>query len=324
MLNKEQSVQTSLLFMIIITLNMLFFVGNMITVQASTGTSSDTGSNGRSISNGTSIADQEESRLMNELVKTGKFTKDEAREFVTKVMLMNELVKTGKFTKDEAREFVTKVMKNGTDGTNVTAGSKAPVPEANLSANVPVPEANLSANVPVPEANLSANVPVPEANLSANVPVPEANLSANVPVPEANLSANVPVPEANLSANVPVPEANLSANVPVPEANIPQNNNSGLVKLDIGVKQNPIAPGEEQTVTLTASDPITGEPIDRIFVHLTIKGPSGNIVKDYTDNDGKLSPTFVIGENDVGTFTILGTALQAGVESRKSLTFQVQ
>jgi polyhydroxyalkanoate synthesis regulator phasin len=280
MLNKEQSVQTSLLFMIIITLNTLFFVGNMISVQASTGTSSDTGSNGRSISNGTSIADQEESRLMNELVKTGKFTKDEAREFVTKVMLMNELVKTGKFTKDEAREFVTKVMKNGTDGTNVTAGSKAPVPEANLSANVPVPEANLSANVPVPEANLSANVPVPEANLSANVPVPEAN--------------------------------------------IPQNNNSGLVKLDIGVKQNPISPGEEQTVTLTASDPITGEPIDRIFVHLTIKGPSGNIVKDYTDNDGKLSPTFVIGENDVGTFTILGTALQAGVESRKSLTFQVQ
>ena len=209
--------------MIIITLNMLFFVGNMISVQATTGTSSATGSNGRSISNGTSIADQEESRLMNELVKTGKFTKD------------------------EAREFVTKVMKNGTDGTNVTAGS-----------------------------------------------------------------------------NVPVPEANLSANVPVPEANIPQNNNSGLVKLDIGVKQNQISPGEEQTVTLTASDPITGEPIDRIFVHLTIKGPSGNIVKDYTDNDGKLSPTFVIGENDVGTFTILGTALQAGVESRKSLTFQVQ
>src|SRR6187397_3662829 len=346
MLNKEQSVQISLLFMIIITLNMLFFVGNMISVQATTGTSSATGSNGRSISNGTSIADQEESRLMNELVKTGKFTKDEAREFVTKVMLMNELVKTGKFTKEEAREFVTKVMKNGTDGTNVTAGSKAPVPEANLSANVPVPEANLSANVPVPEANLSANVPVPkanlsanvpvpeanlsanvpvpEANLSANVPVPEANLSANVPVPEANLSANVPVPEANLSANVPVPEANLSANVPVPEANIPQINNSGLVKLDIGVKQNQISPGEEQTVILTASDPITGEPIDRIFVHLTIKGPSGNIVKDYTDNDGKLSPTFVIGENDVGTFTILGTALQAGVESRKSLTFQVQ
>ncbi|MDW0175888.1 MAG: hypothetical protein QOK58_06505, partial [Nitrososphaeraceae archaeon] len=154
------------------------------------------------------------------------------------------------------------------------------------------------------------------------VPVPEANLTANVPVPEANLTANVPVPEANLTANVPVPEANLTANVP--EANIPQNNNSGLVKLDISVKQNPISPGEEQTVTLTVSDPITGASLDPIFVHLTIKDPLGNVIKDYTDNDGKLSPTFVIGENDVGTFTILGTALQAGVESTKSLTFQVQ
>jgi hypothetical protein len=240
-LNKQQSVQTSLLFMIIITLNILFFVGNMISVQATTGTSSDTRSDGRSISNGTSNANYEEGRLINDLVKTGKFTKD------------------------EAQEFVSKVMKDETDGSNVIAGSN----------------------------------------------IPEANLTANVPVPEANLTANVPVPEANLTANVS-------------EINIPQNNNSGLVNLDISVKQNPISPGEEQTVTLTASDPITGEPLDRIFVHLTIKDPLGNVIKDYTDNDGKLSPTFVIGENDVGTFTILGTALQAGVESTKSLTFQVQ
>ena len=123
--------------MIIITLNILFFVGNMISIQATTGTSSDTRRDGRSISNGTSNGNYEEGRLINELVKTGKFTKDEAREFVSKVMLINELVKTGKFTKDEAREFVSKVMKNGTDGTNGIAGTN--VPEANLTANVPVP-----------------------------------------------------------------------------------------------------------------------------------------------------------------------------------------
>src|SRR4030095_13632810 len=187
MLNKRQSVQISLLAIIIITLNTFFFVGNTILVLATTGTSSVTGSDGRSNSNDTSIAEHQENRLINNLVKTGKFTEDEAREFVTKVMLINNLVKTGKFTEDEAREFVTKVMlinnlvktgkftedearefvtkvmKNGTDETNVTAGSN--VPEANLTANVPVPEANLTANVPVPEANLTANVPVPEANL---------------------------------------------------------------------------------------------------------------------------------------------------------------
>jgi polyhydroxyalkanoate synthesis regulator phasin len=142
----------------------------IITISTTTnGTSSVTGSNGGSTSNNTSTtdADDEENKLINELVKTGKFTEDEAKELVTKVMLINELVKTGKFTEDEAKELVTKVMKDGTDEANVTDGSN--VPEANLTANVP--EANLTANVP--EANLTANVP--EANLTANVP--ETNTS---------------------------------------------------------------------------------------------------------------------------------------------------
>ena len=144
-------------------------------------------------------------------------------------------------------------------------------------------------------------------------------MTADVPeVPEANVTADVP--EANVTADVP--EANVTADVP--EANVPQDNNSNLVKLDISVKQDPIATGEEQTVTLIASDPTTGEPLERIFVHLTITDPSGNVVIDYTDNDGQLSPTFIISEDAVGTFTILGTASQAGVESIKSLTFQVQ
>ncbi|HET6716063.1 MAG TPA: hypothetical protein VFG90_02960, partial [Nitrososphaeraceae archaeon] len=153
---------------------------------------------------------------------------------------------------------------------------------------------------------------VPEANVTTTVPeVPEANVTTTVPeVPEANVTTTVPeVPEA--------PEANVTTTVPL-------ENNTGLVNLELSVKQDPIFFGEEQTVTLIASDPITGAPLDRIFVHLTIKDPAGNIVKDYTDNDGQLSPTFLINEGEVGTFTVLGTALQGGVESIKSLTFQVQ
>ncbi|MGH9973694.1 MAG: hypothetical protein ACRD93_07325, partial [Nitrososphaeraceae archaeon] len=144
---------------------------------------------------------------------------------------------------------------------------------------------------------------------------PEPNVTAIAPEPNVTAIA----PEPNVTAIAPEPNVTAIA----PEPNVPQGNNSDLVKLDVSVKQNPIAPGEEQTVTLIASDPITGEPLGRIFVHLTIKDPSGNVVKDYTDNDGKLSPTFIISEDAVGTFTILGTALQAGVESSKSLTFQV-
>src|SRR4029079_19675493 len=302
MLNKQQSVQITLLFMIFVTVNFLFLSDNMISLQAITKTSSDSRGDVGSNSNGILNVDNEKSKLINELVKTGKFTKEEAQEFASKVMLIDELVKTGKFTKEEAQEFASKVMNNETDGHNTIAGSN--ISEANLTANVPVPEAN---------ANLTANVPVPEANLTANVPVPEANLTANVPVPEAN---------ANLTANVPVPEANLTANVP--GSNISQNKNSDLVTLNINVRQNPISSGKEQSITLTTFDPITVVPLDPLFVRLIIKDPLGNVIKEYTDNDGKLSPSSAIGENDVGTFTILGTALQAGVESTKSLTFQVK
>jgi polyhydroxyalkanoate synthesis regulator phasin len=248
--------------------------------------SSSTSNTGTITSNASSTGIDEQNKLINELVNTGKLTEKEAKEIIARVMLINELVQSGKFTEEEAKEFVTNVMNNGTDEANVTDGVNVPeVPEANLTTTVPeVPE--------VPEANLTTTVPeVPE--------VPEANLTTTVPeVPE--------VPEANLTTTVPL------------------ENNTGLVNLKLGVKQDPISSGEEQTVTLVASDPITGAPLDRIFVHLTIKDPAGNIVKDYTDNDGQLSPTFLINEGEVGTFTVLGTALQAGVESIKSLTFQVQ
>ena len=207
-----------------------------MTSTTTTGTSAATGNNGTSTFNGisTADADDEENNLINNLVKTGKFTEDEARELVTKVMLINNLVKTGKFTEDEARELVTKVMNNGA---NVTAA----VPEANVTAAVPeanvtaaVPEANVTAAVPeanvtaaVPEANVTAAVPeanvtaaVPEANVTAAVPeanvtaaVPEANVTAAVP--EANVTAAVP--EANVTAAVP--EANVTAAVPEAERN---------------------------------------------------------------------------------------------------------
>ena len=272
----------------------------IITISTTTtNTSTATRTNDITTSNdiSTTGADDEENNLINELVKTGKFTEDEAKELVTKVMLINELVKTGKFTEDEAKELVTKVMKNGTDGANVT--DKLNVPEANLTANVP-------------EANLTANVP--EANLTANVP--EANLTANVP--ETNASLNVP--ETNASLNVP--ETNASLNVP--ETNASQNESTQKITLNINVAKDPIIRGESQVVAVVASDPTTGKELDHVFIKLAIKDPIGIIVKNYTATEGNLTRSFTIGENAVGKFNILATASQAGVESRKSLTFEVQ
>ena len=90
------------------------------------------------------------------------------------------------------------------------------------------------------------------------------------------------------------------------------------------MEQDPILHREKQVVTLVASNSITGKTLDHIFLRLATKDPAGNIVKNYTGTQGSLSRSFKISENGVGTFTILATASHAGMESNKSLTFQVQ
>ncbi len=100
--------------------------------------------------------------------------------------------------------------------------------------------------------------------------------------------------------------------------------NSDKIALDLSVEHNPISAGDRQTVSLTASDPVSGNTLDRVFLRLTIKDPSGNIVKDYTDNDGKLEPSFRIDEDVTGAFSVLASASQAGIETTKAMTFVVQ
>ncbi len=156
----------------------------------------------------------------------------------------------------------------------------------------------------------------------------ETNASLNVPtVPETNASLNVPtVPETNASLNVPtVPETNASLNVPdVSKSNASEIVTPRSIDLNITVMKDPINRGENQVVTVTALDPATGKTLDRVFITLEIKDPVGILVKNYTATDGNVTRTFKIGENAIGTFIISATASQAGVQSTKSLTFEVQ
>jgi hypothetical protein len=139
----------------------------------------------------------------------------------------------------------------------------------------------------------------------------------------------------NQSSNVqlPLPTANdktstSGAQTTSPPAETPiettDASNSDKLTLDLSVEHNPISSGERQTVTLTASDPATGNALDRVFLRLTIKDPSGNIIKDYTDNDGSLSPSFRLSEDITGSFSVLASASQAGIETTKSLSFVVE
>ena len=145
--------------------------------------------------------------------------------------------------------------------------------------------------------------------------------------PETNASLNVPtVPETNASLNVPtVPETNASLNVPdVSESNASEIVTPRSIDLNITVVKDPINRGENQVVTVTTLDPATGKTLDRVFITLEIKDPVGVLVKNYTATDGNVTRTFKIGENAIGTFNISATASQAGVQSTKSLTFEVQ
>ena len=141
--------------------------------------------------------------------------------------------------------------------------------------------------------------------------------------PNQTSNVQLPLPTAN---NKGPGSASPQASSSQPETPIDTTNtsNSDKISLDLSVEHNPISAGERQTVSLTASDPVSGNTLDRVFLRLTIKDPSGNIVKDYTDNDGTLEPSFRINEDLTGTFSVLASASQAGIESTKSMTFVVQ
>ena len=154
----------------------------------------------------------------------------------------------------------------------------------------------------------------------------------------SNQSTNVqlPLPTANTktpASNTKTPASNTQTPAPNTQTPSPQsgasvdttnNSNSNKINLDLSVEHNPISAGERQTVTVTASDPQTGNTLDRVFLRLTIKDPTGNIVKDYTDNDGELSPSFRINQDTSGKYSVLASASQAGIETTKSTTFIVQ
>ena len=161
------------------------------------------------------------------------------------------------------------------------------------------------------------------SNQSTNVQLPLP--TANTKTPASN--TQTPAPNTQTPApNTQTPAPNTQTPAPQSGASVDttNNSNSDKINLDLSVEHNPISAGERQTVTVTASDPQTGQTLDRVFLRLTIKDPTGNIVKDYTDNDGELSPSFRINQDTSGKYSVLASASQAGIETTKSTTFIVQ
>ena len=165
-------------------------------------------------------------------------------------------------------------------------------------------------NFSAPQNKVPQRESVPEKNVT------QANVTQKVPEPEIEKQS---VPETNATLNAPETNATLNA----PETNATQIS-KGKIALNVTVAKDPITPGDSQVVTAIASDPDTGKTLDHVFIKLTIKDPIGIILKNYTATEGSVTRSFKIGYNAIGKFTILATASQAGIESKKSLPFHVQ
>ena len=160
--------------------------------------------------------------------------------------------------------------------------------------------------------NKYPNVSVPQNKVPQRESVPEKNVT------QANITQKVPEPEIEKQS---IPQTN--ASLTTPQTNASQVS-KGKIALNVTVAKDPITPGESQVVTAIASDPDTGKTLDHVFMKLTIKDPIGIILKNYTATEGSVTRSFKIGYNAIGKFTILATASQAGIESKKSLPFNVQ
>lgn len=151
---------------------------------------------------------------------------------------------------------------------------------------------------------------------SINVTGITSSNQSNVQLPLPTANARTPS-SSNIQTSTFQSESSINA------TNATNTLNSDVTNLDLNVEQNPITAGDRQTISVTASDPQTGITLDHVFLRLTIKDPTGNLVKDYTGNDGEISRSFRVGDIK-GTYSVLASSSQAGNETTKSTTFVVQ
>src|SRR5213596_2034925 len=123
-----------------------------------------------------------------------------------------------------------------------------------------------------------------------------SNQSTNVQLPLPTANTKTPASNSQTPAsNSQTPASNTQTSSPQSGASVDTTNtnssNSDKINLGINVESNPISTGEIPKATATESNTQTQNTLDHVVVRLTIKDPTGNVVKDYTDTDGELSPS---------------------------------
>ena len=114
--------------------------------------------------------------------------------------------------------------------------------------------------------------------------------------------------------------------MPSSAATTSSNDKALLISLDID--KNPIALGENQTVEATVHDAITDEQIENAIVELKVTDDisAGDIIEEFSDQDGDISHTWELEEDNAEPGTYIAT-VQASADgyqsSSKTATFEV-
>jgi hypothetical protein len=114
--------------------------------------------------------------------------------------------------------------------------------------------------------------------------------------------------------------------MPSSAATTSSNDKALLISLDID--KNPIALGENQTIEATVYDAITDEQIENAIVELKVTDDisAGDIIEEFSDQDGDISHTWELEEDNAEPGTYIAT-VQASADgyqsSSKTATFEV-
>jgi len=296
-MNSVRSINVSHFLVTIISLASLFFICSIIPIEALN-------------KQGTLLKDYDNLKKIVDDIKNGNLIDDK--------ITLNELKDSGAYqgADKNMQDCINLAAKIGHSlkGTEIVHCFEDANYFKDKYPNVSVPENK------IPQRESGGQQNVTQANLTQKIPEPETEVMRSVPQTNATLT-----PQTNATLT---PQTNATLTPQTNATLTPQTNASqiskGKISINVTVAKDPITPGESQVVTAVASDPVTGKILDHVLMKLTLKDPIGIILKNYTTTEGNVTRSFKIGYNAIGKFTILATASQAGVESKKSLPFHVQ
>jgi hypothetical protein len=128
------------------------------------------------------------------------------------------------------------------------------------------------------------------------------------------------ISESNITNSIPLTGASsgLSADP------VGQTSNSSL-SIYVNLTSNSVAIGDPQTIEARVLDPVSLSQINNAIIELEVTDPSGTTMEEFSDDDGDISSTVVIGSEDEeegentvsampGTFTVTLRASAVGYE----------